>query len=81
MRPGAGFLQLLIILGLVLLPSLAIAQTSEPAEIIRVDSDLVDLKVSVMRMNTLSPVTQLQQSDFLILEDGKPQEISFFAAL
>lgn len=79
MRIGASWFQLLIILGLVLLPAGAIAQTTEPAEIIRVDSDLVDLKVSVMRVNTLSPVAQLQQSDFLILEDGKPQEISFFA--
>jgi VWFA-related protein len=64
---------------LVFLPAVALAQTSEPSEVIRVDSDLVDLKVSVLRLNTLSPVAELQQSDFLILEDGKPQEISFFA--
>jgi VWFA-related protein len=64
---------------MVMLPSWVMAQTSEPADIVRVDSDLVDLKVSVLRLNTLSPVTQLQQSDFLVLEDGKPQEISFFA--
>ena len=64
---------------LVLLPAVAFAQTSEPGDVIRVDSDLVDLKVSVLRLNTLSPVAELQQSDFLVLEDGKPQEISFFA--
>lgn len=64
---------------LVFVPALGLAQTSEPGEVIRVDSDLVDLKVSVLRLNTLSPVTELQQSDFMVLEDGKPQEISFFA--
>ncbi|MDQ3473061.1 MAG: VWA domain-containing protein, partial [Acidobacteriota bacterium] len=64
---------------LVLLPVVGLAQTSEPGEVIRVDSDLVDLKVNVLRLNTLSPVAELQQSDFLVLEDGKPQEISFFA--
>ena len=63
---------------LVFLPAVSLAQTSEPAEVIRVDSDLVDLKVSVLRLNTLSPVAELQQSDFLVLEDGKHQEISFF---
>ena len=64
---------------LALLPAVARAQGSEPSEVIRVDSDLVDLKVSVLRLNSLSPVAELQQSDFLILEDGEPQEISFFA--
>lgn len=64
---------------LVFLPAVAFAQTSEPGDVIRVDSDLVDLKVSVLRLNTMSPVGELQQSDFKVLEDGKPQEISFFA--
>ncbi|MGI8919563.1 MAG: VWA domain-containing protein, partial [Pyrinomonadaceae bacterium] len=69
---------LLALVCLVFLPVVSLAQTSEPAEVIRVDSDLVDLKVSVLRLNTLSPVAELQQSDFLVLEDGKPQDISFF---
>ena len=69
----------LALLCLVFVPAVAHAQTSEPDDVIRVDSDLVDLKVSVLRLNTLSPVAELQQSDFLILENGKPQEISFFA--
>lgn len=55
------------------------AQSAEPSETIRVDSDLVDLKVSVVRLNPQDSVVELQQSDFLVLEDGKPQEISFFA--
>lgn len=69
----------LALLCLVFVAAVADAQTSEPDDVIRVDSDLVDLKVSVLRLNTLSPVAELQQSDFLILENGKPQEISFFA--
>lgn len=68
-----------VLVCLVFLPAVALAQDHEPSEVIRVDSDLVDLKVSVLRLNSLSPVAELQQSDFLILEDGKPQEISFFA--
>ncbi|MFN2512483.1 MAG: VWA domain-containing protein [Pyrinomonadaceae bacterium] len=56
-----------------------IAQTGEPTETIRVDSDLVDLRVSVVRLNPSDPVSALQQKDFMVLEDGKPQEIVFFA--
>lgn len=55
------------------------AQAGEPSETIRVDSDLVDLRVSVVRLNPSNPVSALQQKDFLVLEDGKPQEIVFFA--
>jgi Ca-activated chloride channel family protein len=55
-------------------------QTPEPVETIRVESDLVDLKVSVVSLNPQNLSLELQQSDFLVLEDGKPQDISFFAA-
>ena len=60
-------------------PKTCIAQTGEPTETIRVDSDLVDLRVSVIRLNPDNPVSALQQKDFLVLEDGRPQEIVFFA--
>jgi Ca-activated chloride channel homolog len=60
-------------------PKNCIAQTGEPAETIRVDSDLVDLKVSVVRLNPSDSVSALEQKDFMIFEDGKPQEIVFFA--
>ena len=52
----------------------------ETVETIRIDSDLVDLKVSVLGVgpNTATPL--LDQKDFRVLEDGVPQEISFFAA-
>jgi VWFA-related protein len=76
---------LIVLLGSALLtivasyPKTCIAQTGEPAETIRIDSDLVDLRVSVVRLNPDSPVSALQQKDFLVLEDGKPQDIVFFA--
>lgn len=44
------------------------------------DSELVDLKVSVVSLNPQNPTAELRQQDFLVFEDGKPQEISFFAA-
>ena len=78
-RRSVGLLRLTVMCALVLLPSVSFAQGSEPQEVIRVDSDLVDLKVSVLRLNMPNPVGELKQNDFLVLEDGKPQEISFFA--
>lgn len=63
-----------------LIPAVCLGQSSEQIETIRVESDLVDLKVSVLRLNPQNPTPELQQKDFLVLEDGKPQDISFFAA-
>ncbi|MGI8897119.1 MAG: VWA domain-containing protein [Pyrinomonadaceae bacterium] len=60
-------------------PKICIAQTEEPTETIRVDSDLVDLRVSVVRLNPENPISALQQKDFLVFENGKPQQIVFFA--
>lgn len=64
---------------LLLVPETCLAQSTEPSETIRVDSDLVDLKVSVVRLNPSIPIPSLQQKDFVVLEDGKPQDIVFFA--
>lgn len=69
--------------GLVLSLFLAVAcfgQATEPVETLRIESDLVDLKVSVVSLNPRTPSSALQQKDFLVLEDGQPQDISFFAA-
>lgn len=63
-----------------LLSEVCLGQIPEPVETIRVDSDLVDLKVSVVSLNPQNLSPELQQKDFLVLEDGKPQDISFFAA-
>lgn len=52
----------------------------ETVETIRIDSDLVDLKVSVLGLAPNAPTPLLEQKDFRVLEDGVPQEIRFFAA-
>jgi len=77
-----GLLNLLLVstlCGIGVFETTVVAQTPEPSEIVRVDSDLVDLKVSVLRRDPLNAIGELRQSDFVILEDGKPQEIAFFA--
>jgi len=56
------------------------ARMQDPSEVIRIESDLVDLRVSVISRNTTSPAPLLTQKDFTVLEDGTPQEISFFAS-
>jgi VWFA-related protein len=55
-------------------------QTQEPVETLRIDTDLVNLKVSVFSRNRLQPTAALEQKDFAVLENGSPQEISFFAS-
>src|SRR3954452_19270687 len=57
-----------------------IATAQEGVETIRIDSDLVDLKVSVLGFPPNTPPPILDPKDFLVLEDGVPQEITFFAA-
>ncbi|HEU4931702.1 MAG TPA: VWA domain-containing protein, partial [Pyrinomonadaceae bacterium] len=58
----------------------SLAKSQDPVETIRIDSDLVDLKVSVLGFAPHNPPPLLEPRDFLVLEDGVPQEISFFAA-
>ena len=65
---------------LVLLLVGAEVRAQEPVETIRIDSDLVDLKVSVLGSTPSSLAPILEQKDFIVYEDGMPQEISFFAA-
>jgi len=56
------------------------AQTPEPLETLRIDTDLVNLNVSVFNRNRFQPAIPLQQKDFAVYENGVPQEISFFAS-
>ena len=56
------------------------AQTPEPLETLRIDTDLVNLNVSVFNRNLSQPAIPLAQKDFAVYENGVPQEISFFAA-
>ena len=57
-----------------------LGQSTEPVDTLRIESNLVDLKVSVVSLNPRNPSTELQQKDFMVLEDGQPQDIAFFAA-
>src|SRR5215208_4738813 len=61
-----------------LLCNVAVAQVA--VETIRIDSDLVDLKVSVLGFPPNTPPPILAPKDFVVFEDGVPQEITFFAA-
>jgi VWFA-related protein len=59
----------------------AYAQTTEPVdETITIDTGLVDLNVSVFSRNAKTPLVELQQKDFVVLENGEREEISFFAS-
>jgi Ca-activated chloride channel family protein len=55
-------------------------QTPEPVETLRIDTDLVNLNVSVFSHNLSQPAIPLQQKDFAVFENGVPQEILFFAS-
>src|SRR4030095_4944541 len=81
-RAGKTLIRKTRILGLLvsLIPAACLGQIPEPTEAIRVDSNLVDLQVSVVSSNRTHPLPVLEQRNFLVLEDGQPQEISFFAA-
>jgi Ca-activated chloride channel family protein len=59
------------------------AQTTDTVDTVRVDSDLVNLQVSVIchdRSKPPSALQPLQQRDFLVFDEGTPQEIAFFEA-
>ena len=66
----------LVVLGIFCLNT----QAQDPIETIRIDSDLVDLKVSVLGFSPIVATPLLDQKDFVVLEDGKQQHIAFFAA-
>lgn len=56
------------------------SQTTGADDTIRVETDLVDLNVTVFsRDHQRAAVAQLEQKDFKVSEDGAAQEISFFA--
>jgi len=49
----------------------------DPNEVIKVDTELVNLNVRVIDRNN-RPINNVQQKEFKILEDGVPQQIDFF---
>jgi Ca-activated chloride channel homolog len=56
------------------------AQTPEPTDTIRIDTDLVNVSASVFSRKSSLPKSALEQKDFAVFENGEPQEISFFAS-
>jgi VWFA-related protein len=60
--------------------SLLTAQTPEPTDTIRIDTDLVNVSVSVFSRQATLAKSALEQKDFAVFENGEPQEISFFAS-
>src|SRR5688572_24328384 len=73
-------IQLACLVALTLFVFICQVRGQEPLETIRIESDLVDLKVSVLGFAPNAPAPLLEQKDFVVLEDGVPQEIIFFAA-
>ena len=55
-------------------------KAQEPIETVRIDTDLVNLNVSVFSRKASQTTSPLQQKDFAVFENGAPQEISFFAS-
>lgn len=65
----------------VILPSPTVSPTpdiDDPNEIIRVDTDLVNLNVRVIDRNN-RPINGLRQNDFKVYEDGVLQSIEYFS--
>lgn len=56
------------------------AQTVNDEDMIRVETGLVNLNVSIFNMNRKLKIEPLQQNDFSIFENGKSEEIKFFAS-
>jgi VWFA-related protein len=75
-----SFLKALVLTVFLLCVFVCDVRAQDTVETIRIDSELVDLKVSVLGFASDGPAPLLEQKDFRILEDGVPQEITFFAA-
>lgn len=55
-------------------------QTVDNIETLRIETDLVDLNVTVISQDPQLVVGKLEQKDFSVFEDGVEQEISLFAS-
>jgi VWFA-related protein len=76
----ARSLQILFGLCLVLASVSTGGQTAEDHETVKINSDLVNLNVSVFSRKPGERVQELKLSDFAVTDDGEPQEIRFFAS-
>ncbi len=54
--------------------------TNDDVDVVRVDTSLVNLDVSVYNPKLRTHVTDLEQKDFKVIEDGHEETISFFSA-
>ncbi|MEP6741357.1 MAG: VWA domain-containing protein [bacterium] len=54
-------------------------QPASPAEVVKVDVDLVTIDALVLQKKTARAVGDLQQTDFVILEDGTKQQLTQFS--
>jgi len=74
---------LLTVLALLLtahcLPLTVSAQSPDPVDVVKIDTNLVNLNVSVFDHKSRSPKA-LEPRDFAVFDNGAPQEISFFAS-
>jgi VWFA-related protein len=52
---------------------------SQPAQVVKVDVDLVTVDALVLQKKTARVVGQLKETDFVILEDGAKQQITHFS--
>src|SRR6266550_2828110 len=52
---------------------------SQPAEVVKVDVDLVTVDALVLQKKTARVVGDLKETDFVILEDGTKQQITHFS--
>lgn len=79
------FSNLYIIAMIVIFCGAAVGQVPKPTppteetEVIRVDTELIDVPVVVMD-KAGKPVLSLKKTNFILFEDGKPQDISEFSA-
>lgn len=57
-----------------------VGSTADDIEVLRIETNLVNLNVSVYNNKLKSTVSNLEQKDFSILEDGREETVTFFAA-
>ena len=55
------------------------AQAPDPVDVVKIDTDLVNLNVSVFNHKSRN-LTTLEQKDFAVFDNNALQEVSFFAA-
>ena len=70
----------IIVIAVACLATTLRAQSPNETETVRIDTDLVNLNVSVFNLSGSETSSLLQRKDFAVFENGMPQEISFFAS-